>query len=186
MGFDLESYETVQVKRRRFWAEYPQGRILTEMVYQDERRFICKAEVYTDLEDLTPRTTGHAEEIVGAGPVNRTSALENCETSAVGRALSMFTFDGEIGKNPSQEEMQKVERYEKEPRKPRVQAVVYTPEEIQAIKGFIAQVENLNTLDELRLHWVANTAYLDVSINGTTLKTVINAKKDLIAERDNG
>jgi hypothetical protein len=43
-------------------------------------------------------STGWAEEIVGNSPVNKTSALENCETSAVGRALANFGFQG---KNPS-------------------------------------------------------------------------------------
>jgi len=52
--------------------------------------------------------TGHAEEIRGQGPVNRTSALENCETSAIGRALAAIGLSG--GEYASANEMDGVER----------------------------------------------------------------------------
>jgi hypothetical protein len=57
-------------------------------------------------------STGWAEEIVGNSPVNKTSALENCETSAVGRALANFGFQGKnpSATRPSRNEMEKVER----------------------------------------------------------------------------
>jgi hypothetical protein len=58
--------------------------------------------------------TGHAEEVRGAGNVNRTSHAENCETSSLGRCLSNFpkhNFAGtDVNKRPSREEMAKVQR----------------------------------------------------------------------------
>tara|TARA_B100001057_G_scaffold492121_1_gene583832 strand:- start:692 stop:1162 length:471 start_codon:yes stop_codon:yes gene_type:complete len=39
--------------------------------------------------------TGHAEEKPGSNPINKTNAIENCETSAVGRALAMCGYGGE-------------------------------------------------------------------------------------------
>jgi hypothetical protein len=55
--------------------------------------------------------TGYAEEVRGAGNVNRTSHVENCETSAVGRALANAGMAGtDVNKRPSREEMAKVQR----------------------------------------------------------------------------
>jgi hypothetical protein len=55
--------------------------------------------------------TGYAEEVRGAGNVNRTSHVENCETSAVGRALANAGMAGsDVSKRPSREEMAKVQR----------------------------------------------------------------------------
>jgi hypothetical protein len=55
--------------------------------------------------------TGYAEEVRGAGNVNRTSHVENCETSAIGRALANCGMAGsDMSKRPSREEMAKVQR----------------------------------------------------------------------------
>jgi len=107
--FDLSEYETVEQRLSRFWKAHPEGRVLTDLVFHDERRFIVKAEIYFDRDDMTPVASGYAEEIVGASPVNRTSALENGETSSIGRALANCGFASE-GKRPSRSEMEKVER----------------------------------------------------------------------------
>lgn len=56
--------------------------------------------------------TGHAEEIRGAGNVNRTSALENAETSAIGRALAALGVSG--GEFASVNEMEKVDAMERQ------------------------------------------------------------------------
>ena len=83
--YSLEDYETVEQRLIRVYSKFASARVLTHLVHQDERRFIVRAELYLDPKDPTPFATGFAEEIVGAGFVNKTSALENCETSAIGR-----------------------------------------------------------------------------------------------------
>lgn len=59
--------------------------------------------------------TGHAEEVRGSSNVNKTSALENCETSALGRALASIGLHG--GEYASANELDKVERIEQQPKK---------------------------------------------------------------------
>jgi hypothetical protein len=68
---------------------------------------VIRAELW--LEDVCI-ATGYAEEVRGAGNVNRTSHVENCETSAVGRALANAGMAGsDVSKRPSREEMAKVQ-----------------------------------------------------------------------------
>jgi hypothetical protein len=173
---NIEDYEMVDSRLNRFWAAHPQGRVLTELVFHDERRFIVKSEIYFDSNDLTPVATGYAEEIVGASPVNRTSALENCETSSIGRGLANCGFQSEIGKRPSREEMEKVERYDSEPRKSAKPKVTYTEEQIKDAGIMITTAIKISTLDELRQVWTKYADYLDIPVDNTTLKDAINAR----------
>jgi hypothetical protein len=109
--FDLKNYEPVENRIRSFYEKYESGRIITELIAYSDNQFIVKASVYRNDTDSVPATTGYAEERVGSSPVNRTSALENCETSAIGRALANLNFAPK-GARPSKEEMQKTARYE--------------------------------------------------------------------------
>ena len=114
----LENYEPVEERLARFWAAYPKGRVLTEIVLgvADDKEIVIRADVYTDREDLRPAATGFAQETKGSTPVNRTSWLENCETSAIGRALANLGFAPK-GSRPSREEMDKSQRPAKAPSK---------------------------------------------------------------------
>ncbi len=105
--FNLEDYETVEERLAKFWKEHPDGRISTEIIEHTLQRFIVKASVYRTEVDAHPWTTGFAEETVSTRGVNSTSALENCETSAIGRALANANYAAK-GKRPSREEMAKV------------------------------------------------------------------------------
>jgi hypothetical protein len=75
------------------------------------------ARIYRTEADAKCWTTGIAEETVASRGVNQTSALENCETSAIGRALANAGYATK-GKRPSKEEMQKVAKGDQEPIKP--------------------------------------------------------------------
>lgn len=109
MAFNMADYEPVEARITRFWEKFPDGRILTEIVERTETDIIVKATVYTDRGDTMPAASDYAHETIGAGNINRTSWLENCATSAIGRALANLGFSPK-GKRPSREEMAKVEK----------------------------------------------------------------------------
>ena len=109
MSFNPSDYAEVADRLPLFWADCPRGRIITEIVVDDGTRIVMRADLYADIGDAVPTTTGYAEEVRGSSMVNKTSALENCETSAVGRALANYQFQG-AKKRASLEEMVKVYR----------------------------------------------------------------------------
>jgi hypothetical protein len=105
--FNLEDYETVEERLVKFWKEHPDGQIHTKLLDSTSSRFIVEASIFRTEADVRPWTTGLAEETVQGRGVNATSALENCETSAIGRALANAGYATK-GKRASREEMSKV------------------------------------------------------------------------------
>lgn len=85
-----KQYETVDSRVRRFRADHLAGVITTEVVHIDDASVLCKASVMIDGNLVA---TGVAEEMRGSSNINQTSAVENCETSAVGRALGFAGYD---------------------------------------------------------------------------------------------
>jgi hypothetical protein len=126
--FNLEDYETVEERLVKFWKDHPDGRIYTEIVEHTLQRFIVKASVYRTEVDAHPWTTGFAEETVSTRGVNSTSALENCETSAIGRSLSNAGYAPK-GKRPSREEMAKVNQAQPKPFIEKLNDKITTPVE---------------------------------------------------------
>jgi hypothetical protein len=114
--FNLNDYETVEERIKRFYQDNPDGRIITDnrTTIEDRRAgtWVVYAAVYLngDRETLA-RATGLAFEVDGQGMANKTSALENAETSAIGRALANAGYSG--NKRASREEMAKVARDKK-------------------------------------------------------------------------
>lgn len=123
-GF-LDDYEPVEDRLAKFWADHPEGQIVTEVLPAPEGQWVVRASVWrTGLHILAgdlltneatsdiravmniPDATGHAQETIGSSNVNTTSALENCETSAIGRALANLGYAAK-GKRASREEMSK-------------------------------------------------------------------------------
>ena len=114
MGFNLNDYQTVAERLDEALKEHGDMRVITSLEHTERLdgrpvQYVMKAELWLG---TTLVSTGWAEEIVGNSPVNKTSALENCETSAVGRALANFGFQGKnpSATRPSRNEMEKVER----------------------------------------------------------------------------
>lgn len=118
-GF-LDDYEPVEDRLAKFWDDHPEGQIVTEILAAPQGQWIVKASVWRDglassinegpIRDLfyeRPDAVGHAQEHVTEKGVNSTSALENCETSAIGRALANLGYAAK-GKRASREEMTKV------------------------------------------------------------------------------
>ena len=88
----LKDYVEVNVRIMKFYEKYPEGRILTEIVKWENEVIVMKATAYRDNSEV-PASTGYAYEKEGSSFINKTSALENCETSAVGRALAILGFE---------------------------------------------------------------------------------------------
>jgi hypothetical protein len=107
MAFDLSNYETVEERLVRWWAAYPDSQIVTTMVHYDGKTVVFRAEGIVDGRVIA---TGYAEEVHGSSPVNKTSFVENCETSSVGRMIGNSPLGTKPGARPSRQEMQKVER----------------------------------------------------------------------------
>ena len=133
--FNLNEYETVAERIKRFYNDYPDGRIITENLTQQHDRalatWVVKATVFLNAEDQRnnlPKATGLAFEIDGVGMAQKTSALETCETSAIGRALGNAAYFG--SQKPTREEMQKTVK--------------------PVAKNFVAALDNVNDLEGLR------------------------------------
>jgi len=130
MAWNLDNYEPVEDRLAKFWNDYPPGRIETELLAHEGNRFIVAARLYRVDTDAQPFATGLAEETVTDRGVNSTSALENAETSAIGRALANAGYAPK-GKRASREEMAKVVRGDspvvKHPWKPEEKPVANEP-----------------------------------------------------------
>jgi len=115
MSFDLEGYAPVQERIGEFYRDFPHGCIKTRLVREDGPEVVFEARVYRTPEEVAAGvyTSGWAREIEGKNPVNRTSHLENCESSAIGRALANLGYSKDA-KRPSRAEMLKVHRARQE------------------------------------------------------------------------
>jgi hypothetical protein len=137
MRFDLSKYSTVAERLTQFHKDYPGGRIVTHIsdITGDigKTRWVVKATIYLtadDQRDGIAKATGHAFEVDGTGGANATSALENCESSAIGRALMVAGYSMSKDTLASREEMEKV---------------------IRAERNWVAEAEQLSDKDALRL-----------------------------------
>jgi hypothetical protein len=91
-NFNLEDYITVNERIAEFYEENPDGSIQTEIISNQDGQVIIKAYTYRNQDDKRP-CTGHAMEKADSTYINKTSHIENCETSAVGRALAMMGYE---------------------------------------------------------------------------------------------
>ena len=86
-----KEYKTVALRIEEFRKKHPDFTIQTELVEANETLVVMKATISMGPQVIS---TGYAEEVRTASKINRTSALENAETSAVGRALAFFGLGG--------------------------------------------------------------------------------------------
>jgi hypothetical protein len=137
--FNLDDYETVESRIRRFTESWPDGRIITEWSNEfaeqpEKARWVVKAFIYLSTGDQAnklPKATGYASEVEGTGGANNVDALANAETSAIGRALANMAMSG--NKRASREEMEKVERVTS-----------------HAVADYLAKLDELTTKAELK------------------------------------
>lgn len=118
MKIDLSKYETVKERKKRFYLDHPEGSIIVECINPesildhalfkatiiDKQRIISTGYAH-EIRDKELKVSSYGKEYES---VNYTSWVENCEESAVGRALDNAGYSG--NDKCSQEEMKKVER----------------------------------------------------------------------------
>jgi hypothetical protein len=172
--FDLSLYETVAQRLVRWWTEYPDGRIITSIHHYDGSTIIMRAECYNNDDRLI--ATGYAEEVFGNSPVNKTSFLENCETSAIGRAISNSRI-GHTGERASVTEMEKVNRVNSEPARSDTHGSA-TPKQI----GFLKSLARGKGWDDLQLlEYIQRVLQVDdvvvETLTGGQCSAVINGLK---------
>ena len=114
-AFNLENYSEVKDRITNFIVDFPTGVIQTFMRHLEEPLVVFEAKVFRTPEEVTAGvyTSGWSREIEGPKGVNKTSHLENCETSAIGRALANMGYASDVNR-ASRSEMLKVERMNKE------------------------------------------------------------------------
>jgi hypothetical protein len=178
-SFNLDDYETVHQALVRLYKDFPAARVLTDNTTPDGvlDRYEFKAELYLDRDDVRPVATGWAYEVIGSSNVNRTSAMENCETSAIGRAISnsVLVLTKPNNNRPSREEMEKVQRMSAKP--------THTPEQEQLAITAFGQIEDITTLAELENFYngAKDAGLLHINIDGKTLISLISARKKVVS-----
>ena len=108
------------------------------------------------MKNITIIGSGLAEEVRGSSNVNKTSAIENGETSAIGRALASCGLHG--GEYASIQELDKVKRIESQPAEPQELVKLWTQKEID---DHIAGFEKHTTIDQHSLWSTTNKPTLD-------------------------
>jgi hypothetical protein len=180
--FNLNDYVTVDERIDRFWADYPNGAIRTEMVYanNDGSSVAIIARIHKDACGPVI-ATGIAQELQGGANANKSSWWENCETSAIGRALANMGMS--ISKQrPSREEMAKVQRYQDEdarpaprpqerpapapPAAPSTMRVVDKPVALESRPDPDAVLAILGEMDDAREPWHQIKKYADEQSTG--------------------
>lgn len=114
VGFNLDDYEPVEDRLRKFWQDHPKGRVDT---YVDVRADVAVARctLYGSPDDATgkihPRSSGWACNKLGqtGKTAQATHPIEDAETSAIGRALANWVYASEDKPRPSREEMRSAE-----------------------------------------------------------------------------
>lgn len=151
-----KEYAEVNQRVKAFRTLYPEGFITTEILCREGGLCIIKATVghYADGKSVI-LATGTAYEKEGSSQINRTSYIENCETSAVGRALGMagFGIDTSIA---SADEMNNalLQQDTNAVQKP-VQAAPHVQKPVQAEQAAPYDILQETAADsELRLKWL--------------------------------
>lgn len=137
-------YTSVASRVEVFRRYFPGASLLTEIVYDDEQRIVIKATIAMNEVVIA---TGYAEELRGEGKINSTSALENAETSSIGRALAAMGIHG--GEYASHNEVHHAIEQQQNPLPPRPrrdqsQRQVPPPDNFHALTQLGLQVQEFN------------------------------------------
>jgi hypothetical protein len=152
MAYDASKYETVDDRLARLHADprFADVRIVTvnhtTPTDRQSGMWVVECRIYLNAAEQAnecPVATGWAFEIDGQAGANKTSALENCETSSRGRAMQALAMSGSRG-GPTRTEMEKVERG-------------VTPQSAVP-DGFVELITSTTTLEDLKALWLTAVA----------------------------
>ena len=106
MNFNLNDYEMVKDRLPKWWADNPDGALVTEMLVDRPDYCVFECRLYRTIHDPKPTATGSARTIYDTNRQTREFGLELAETSAIGRALANYIYAGT--QRASAEEMSKI------------------------------------------------------------------------------
>ena len=136
-------YAMVAARVQAFRELIPNGGIITDVIKDEDGMCIIRATIYD--EEGRVLATGHAYERESNGQINRTSYIENCETSAVGRALGMIGIGSDESMASAEEmvqalyQQQEIERPKVDPDLLRAQILGLAKDDIDRVNAFIAK-----------------------------------------------
>lgn len=154
-----KEYVEVAARIQGFWLLYPEGSIATKLLSDDGKRCMFLAQCL----DANGRvlSTGHAYEIQGRG-VNATSYIENCETSAVGRALGILGIGSTESIASAEEVSNAVAQQEQAPKQPQQRQQKPQPSQSNQAQAFkrleaaCAAYEQAHPQDDKEPGWALN------------------------------
>ena len=185
--FDLSKYATVAERLQMLEEAYPDYRIETEDYSSDADRakgvWRVRAQLFLDGEEQykrNPKATGHAFEVDGQPGANTTSALENAETSAVGRAFALASARWSGNKDDAARSLASREEMEKVQRGRPAEVAPPVPED------FLGRIQATETEDDLHKLW---DEAVKGGFSGRILHTVRDRKAQIVkvgnAQQDN-
>lgn len=142
-----KKYALVAERVQAFRELCPDGLITTEILYMQDGAVTMKASIYDEGGKLL--ATGLAQEKDGSSFINKTSYIENCETSAVGRALAMLGIGSECSMASAEEVANaQIQQKQAEERQQRTEAEfdpneLCTDDELKIIQGIWAKKTDL-------------------------------------------
>lgn len=150
-----KEYAEVNQRIKAFRMVYPEGAIVTTLLSNENGVCVFKASVFADSESCMPLGVGHAYEKESSSFINKTSYIENCETSAVGRALGMAGFGIDTSVCSAEELTNALNNQQAEPTRAELMAKI---EALMETKGVpieeilkMAKVEDLGEMTIYRL-----------------------------------
>lgn len=130
-----KAYSEVPQRIKAFRMVYPEGFIISEMLSNENGVCIFKSSVgyYSDDGTMVILGTGMAYEKEGSTFINKTSYIENCETSAVGRALGMAGFGIDTSVASAEEVQNAMANQNTEPKTEKTEERKATPKQIDLL-----------------------------------------------------
>lgn len=145
---DIKGKEYAEVNQRikAFRMVYPMGYIITDLVSNEDGVAVMTARVgyYDEQGHEVDLATGTAYEKEGSTFINKTSYIENCETSCVGRALGMAGFGIDVSV-ASAEEVQNAQMNQKT--EPKIETI--TKKDFDKLKEYYPAAEIKQMMEEL-------------------------------------